>query len=82
MIASPAIPAPSIIVTMINQQKTFIDFNLTLNVDGIVYYNLFIGDSAANTRSAESIQIYLKNQVSTVQSRADFMSTLYLSDRD
>jgi hypothetical protein len=52
LIASPAIPAPSVTVTMINQQKTFIDFNLTLNVDGIVYYNLFIGDSAANTRSA------------------------------
>ena len=51
---------------MINQQKTFVDFNLTLNVDGLVYYELLIGDSTANGLPVEKIQIYIKNQVSLI----------------
>ena len=61
---------------MINQQKTFIDFNLTLNVDGIVYYHLFIGDSSNDAKSAEDIQVNLKNHQTILQSKADYMNKI------
>ncbi len=61
LVALPAVLAPTITINMINQQKNFIDFNLTLNVDSILYYNLFIGDSNMLTESAENIQVYIKN---------------------
>jgi hypothetical protein len=67
---------------MINQQKTFIDFNLTLNVDGIVYYHLFIGDSSADVMGVSNIQINLKNHQAILKSKADYMNKIELTDRD
>jgi hypothetical protein len=66
LVTLPALPSPTVQVKMINQQKTFVDFNLTLNVDGLVYYELLIGDSTANGLPVEKIQIYIKNQVSLI----------------
>jgi len=60
------VPSPTVQVLMINQQKTFVDFNLTLNVDGLLYYELFIGDYAGNRLSDEQIKVDLKNQLSII----------------
>lgn len=50
------------------------DLNLTVNLDGMMYYQLYIGDSPTTAISAENIQIYIKNQISTIQSQKDFLS--------
>jgi hypothetical protein len=56
----PATPTPTVSIIMINQQKTFVDFNITQNVDGILYYELYIGDSSADVLSSQDIQVQLK----------------------
>ena len=43
---------PNVQLELINQQKTFVDFNVTQNVDGILYYHLYIGDSTGNALSS------------------------------
>lgn len=47
-----SVPDPSVQIQLINQQKTFVDFNITTNVDGILYYNMYIGDSSGNSLSS------------------------------
>jgi len=60
------VSSPNVQLELINQQKTFVDFNVTLNVNGILYYHLYIGDSTGNALSAEAIQVYIKNQISII----------------
>ena len=76
------VPNPTVAIEMINQQKTFVDFNITVNIDGILYYHLYIGDSTGNVMGSEAIQIAVKNQLSTLESMSDLLSTIYLEDRD
>ncbi len=73
---------PTVGIELINQQKTFVDFNITVNVNGILYYHLYIGKSSENTMTSEAIQIAIKNQVSDLESMSDFLTTVYLEDRD
>jgi hypothetical protein len=47
------VATPSITLQMVNQQKTFVDLNLTLNIDGIVFYELYIGTSANQVLSSK-----------------------------
>ena len=44
LVALPVLPSPTLQIELINQQKTFVDFNLTLNSDSYIYYHLYIGD--------------------------------------
>lgn len=72
---------PAVNVIMINQQKTFIDFNITPTLPGIVYYQLQLG---RNMPAIDIIQhqIYLKNNQYTIESNSDFMTYMYTNDRD
>lgn len=56
---------PAVNLIMINQQKTFIDFNITPTLPGIVYYQLQLG---GNKPAIDIIQhqVYLKNNQYTI----------------
>ena len=52
LVTLPVLASPTVDILLINQQKTFVDFNLTFNSDVYLYYHLYIGDSPANVLSS------------------------------
>jgi hypothetical protein len=64
-----------------NQQKTFLDVNFTNNVDGIIYYQMMIGQSMTPL-SLQNMQVSIKSGIWLLASPADFLNRIYTSDRD
>lgn len=72
---------PTLSLLLHNQQKTFLDVNFTNNVDGVIYYQMMIGQSM-NPLSLQNLQVYIKSATWVLASPADFLSRIYTSDRD
>ena len=65
-----------------NRQKTFLEFNITTNVDGNIYYHYQLGRDM-NPLDEVDIKVRLKNHTEVIESMDDFMSYgLYIADRD
>lgn len=82
IVAAITLPAPpAVSFTLINRQKTFLDFNITPTVTGIVYYHFQIGQNVS-PMTITDLQVNLKNNQGTLQSMNDFMTRLYTYERD
>ncbi len=82
LVTLAVMPLPLVQLELINQQKTSVDFNITTNTDGMVYYHLYIGESPGNVMTVEEVQVHIKNQIAILQSQKDFTQLVYLQDRD
>ena len=47
VVNSVANMTPTLALELNNQQKTFLDVNFTNNVDGYIFYEIILGESAA-----------------------------------
>ena len=72
---------PTLALTLSNQQKTFLDINFTNNVDGIIFYQMAIGDSPA-METLENMQVLTKSNSWSLASPIDFFTRIYTVDRD
>lgn len=66
---------PTITLEVINQQKSFISFNTTLNTDGILYYHLYLSQGSPLT--SEEIKILYKQNNLILQSMDDYKTRMY-----
>lgn len=73
--------APTLALQLNNQQKSFLDVNFTNNVDGIIFYEMVIGDGTA-TNSLQNMQVLTKSGNWVLASPSDQFAKLYNSDRD
>ena len=71
---------PALTLTLNNQQKTFLDINFTNTVDGIIFYQLMLGQNMSPL-DVQSIQIYLKSNTWLLASMGDFLTKLYVDER-
>ena len=60
IISALSLPTPSLDIEIINIQKTFLDFNLSINSPGTIFYQLQIGQDMEAMDSVD-IQVHLKN---------------------
>jgi hypothetical protein len=72
---------PTFSITASNVQKTFAAIQLTTNVAGFFYYELSIAPLAAPF-SLSAIQTYIKNNNLILQSNNDYLTHIYIGDRD
>ena len=72
---------PTLSLLLHNQQKTFLDVNFTNNVDGVIYYQMMIGQSMTPV-SLQNMQVSIKSGTWVLASPADFLNKIYTADRD
>lgn len=72
---------PIIDLALNNQQKTFLDIAFTNNVDGMIFYQMMLGQNQTPL-DLQSIQIYLKSNKWYLKSPSGFMTHIYASDVD
>lgn len=72
---------PTLNMVLNNQQKTFLDVNFTNNVDGIIFYEMMMGQNMT-PNSLQTLQVYVKAGTWVLSSNADFMNFIYTNDRD
>lgn len=73
--------APTVALALKNQQQTFLDVNFTNNVDGIIFYQMVLGQNVAPL-DLQSIQVYIKANRWVLETQSDFMSHIYTHDLD
>jgi len=73
--------APTISLSLINQQRTFLDISFTTNQQGNTYYHILRGKNQSPLSSSD-LQIKIKNSESKIKSMNDFLTHIYLNDRD
>lgn len=62
IVAGVANVAPVISLELNNQQKTFLDVNFTNNVDGLIFYQIMLGQNMTPL-DIQSMQIYIKSNI-------------------
>ena len=72
---------PTLALALNNQQKTFLDVNFTNNVDGLIFYEMMLGQSKT-PNTLQTQQVNIKSGVWTLASNSDFMTHIYTDDRD
>ena len=72
---------PTIALALNNQQKTFLDITFTNNVDGMIFYQMMLGQNQTPL-DLQSIQIYLKSNTWYLKSPSSFMAHIYATDVD
>lgn len=78
---SSTLPAPNIQLEVTNQQKNFLSFNITSNTKGIMYYHFKIG-TQIDVMDDEDIKILIKKNNYILESMEDYLTRIYLNDRD
>jgi hypothetical protein len=51
---------PTVSLVLNNQQQTFFDVNFTNNVDGMIFYQMILGQNMTPL-DVQSIQVYIKS---------------------
>jgi hypothetical protein len=77
---APAV-VPTISLALINQQRTFLDVSFTTNQKGNIFYHIIRGSNKIPLSSSD-LQVKIKTNDYKIQEMTDFLTHLYLNDRD
>jgi len=72
---------PTLAIAVVNTQKTYAKLSATTNLAGILYYELKLSP-LANPLALIDLKYEIKQKNLTLQSQSDFMSKIYIADRD
>jgi hypothetical protein len=72
---------PTLSINTVNILKTVGVFNFTVNTNGIVFYSLALGNNSTPL-DVLSLKVDIKSMGLIVQSQQDFLTYIYMSDRD
>jgi len=73
--------APTMVLKLNNQQKTFLDVNFTNNVDAMIFYQMQLGQNM-QPLSLQAIQLNIKTNTWVLAAETDFMNEIYTTDVD
>ena len=75
------IALPTLSIAVVNTQKTYTKLSVTTNLPGILYYELKLAP-LASPLSLLQLKYEIKQLNTTLQSQKDFLSRIYVNDRD
>lgn len=79
--AGVANTAPTLALNQVNLLKTVAVYNFTANAAGFIFYSLQLG-SGLTAQDALGLKVQIKSNNLTLQSQADFLTHIYMTDRD
>ena len=81
IVPNTSVPTPQISMVLANRQKTFLEFNITTNVDGNIYYHVQLGKDQEPLDEID-VKVKIKNHEEVIESMEDFMTErLYVDER-
>ena len=82
IISSGVVLTPQISFVVANRQRTFVEFNITTNTDGNVYYHYQLGQDMEPINEVD-LKVRVKSHEDVIESMDDFMNDrIYTDDRD